>query len=241
MATISGTVFVVYAQLLDNVIEAAAGHLLVASVISAPAAITVARILVPERQTTEKTSDTEGATKTAAPSDETPKGLMDAIARGTETGIQLFFTVAAMLIVLVALVHLVNAALGLLPSIADAPLSLERVLGWIMAPVTFAIGIPWHEAIAAGALMGEKTVLNEFLAYLHMSQLPAEALSAKSRLIMAYALCGFANFGSLGIMVGGLSRLAPDRRMDIVGLGWKSIVGGTLATLCTGALVGIIS
>jgi len=141
---------------------------------------------------------------------------------------------------LVALVHLVNLMLAVLPDAAGAPVTLERILGIAMAPVTWLMGIPWHDAFTAGSLMGTKTILNEFLAYLQMAQLPEGALDARSRLIMTYALCGFANFGSLGILIGGLATMAPKRRAEVVSLGLKSIVGGTLATCCTGAVVGLI-
>jgi len=231
MASIAGTVLVLYAQIISPIVADAAGHLVVASVITAPAAVTIALMMVPETQ----------AVQTAArmPPRETTS-VMDAITRGTEDGLKIFLTVAAMLIVLVALVHMANAGIGLLPNVAGAPLSMERILGWGMAPVTWLMGISWKEAPTAGALMGTKTVLNEFLAYLQMSQLPPDALSPRSRLIMTYALCGFANFGSLGIMIGGLSTLVPQRRAEIVSLGGKSIIAGTLATLCAGAVVGML-
>jgi concentrative nucleoside transporter, CNT family len=143
--------------------------------------------------------------------------------------------------VLIALVHLVNAMLGLLPAIAGAPLTLERMLGVVMAPVCWLMGIPWSEATTAGALMGMKTILNEFVAYLKLAALPPDALSPRSRLIMLYALCGFANFGSLGIMIGGLATMAPERRDDVVSLGPKSIVSGTLSTCLIGAIVGTMT
>jgi concentrative nucleoside transporter, CNT family len=147
-----------------------------------------------------------------------------------------------MLIVLVALVHLANAIIaGLLPEMAGAPITLQRLLGFAMAPVCWLIGIPWAEATTAGALMGVKTVLNEFIAYVEMSKLPPEALDARSRLIMLYAMCGFANFGSLGIMVAGLSTMAPERRDDVLSLGPKSIVSGTIATCLMAAIVGLLT
>jgi CNT family concentrative nucleoside transporter len=146
-----------------------------------------------------------------------------------------------MLIVLVALVHLANAILGLLPDIAGAPVTLQRLLGYAMAPICRLMGIPSAEAQAAGALMGIKTVLNEFVAYVELAKLPADALSARTRLILLYALCGFANFGSLGIMLGGLAAMAPERRDDIVSLGLKSIVSGTLSTCVIGAIVGMLT
>ena len=146
-----------------------------------------------------------------------------------------------MLIVFVALVHLVNTALGLLPAFGGEPVTLQRMLGLVMAPVCWLIGIPWAQAPAAGALMGIKTVLNELIAYLELSKLPAGALDPRSRLIMLYAMCGFANFGSLGIMIGGLTVMAPERRADILSLGMKSIVSGTLTTLLMGAIVGLLN
>ncbi|RKZ81972.1 MAG: nucleoside:proton symporter, partial [Gammaproteobacteria bacterium] len=146
----------------------------------------------------------------------------------------------AMLIVLVALVHLANLILGLLPDLGGQSITLQRIMGIIMAPVVWLMGVPWAEATTAGALMGTKTILNELLAYLDLSNLPAGALGERSKLIMTYAMCGFANPGSLGIMIGGLGTMAPERRDDIVALGFKSIVAGTLATCMTGAVVGLI-
>jgi concentrative nucleoside transporter, CNT family len=138
------------------------------------------------------------------------------------------------------LVSLANAALTLLPDVDGSALTLQRLLGWLFAPVVWLIGIPWQEAASAGQLMGIKTVLNELLAYLQLAALPPDVLSERSRLIMTYALCGFANFGSLGIMIGGLGALAPERRAEVVALGMRSIVAGTLATLMTGAVVGML-
>jgi CNT family concentrative nucleoside transporter len=166
---------------------------------------------------------------------------MDAIVKGTLAGLELLLNIVAMLIVFVALVHLANAILGLLPDVAGAPITLQRVLGLVMAPVCWLIGIPWAQAPTAGALMGVKTILNELIAYLDMSKLAPDALDPRARLIMLYALCGFANFGSLGIMIGGLATMAPERRDEIVSLGLKSIVSGTLSTLLMGAMVGLLT
>lgn len=231
MAGIAGTVLVLYAAILGPHVPGVAGHLLVASFLSAPAAVMVARLMVPET----------GA-PTAANLDlrNESRSAMDAVARGTLDGLQLFLNILAMLIAFVALVYLANAALWLLPEVQGAPLSLQRTLGWVMAPLAWLLGVPWGEAQTAGALLGTKTVLNELIAYLDLVALPAEALSPRSRLIMTYALCGFANFGSLGIMIGGLATMAPSRREEIVALGMKSILGGTLATLITAAVVGTI-
>ncbi|MEX0759807.1 MAG: nucleoside transporter C-terminal domain-containing protein, partial [Tistlia sp.] len=161
--------------------------------------------------------------------------------RGTEQGVKLLINVTAMLIVLIALVALVNALLGLLPEAFGAPLSLERLFGWLFAPYAWLLGVPWAEAAVAGELLGVKTVLNEFIAYLQLAQVPEAELGERSRLILVYALCGFANPGSLGIMIGGLVALAPERRGELVGLAGKSILSGTLSTGLTGAVVGLLS
>ena len=165
---------------------------------------------------------------------------MEAVTNGTFQGLKLLLNIIAMLVVLVALVALLNICLDPLPDIGGRPLTLERLLGWILAPVVWVIGIPWSESALAGSLMGTKIVLNELLAYLHMSQLADGELSERSRMIMTYALCGFANFGSLGIMIGGLGSMAPERRTEVVALGMKSIVAGVLATSMTGAIVGML-
>ena len=234
MAGIAGTVFVLYATILRPVMPEAAGHLLIASVLSAPIAILIAQIMVPDPHD----QKTEGALEDPPP---VAASTMDAIVKGAAVGLELLLNICAMLIVLVALVHLANAILSLIPAIAGAPVTLQRVLGLVMAPVCWLIGIPWAEALTAGSLMGIKTILNELIAYLQLAALPPDALSERSRLIMIYALCGFANFGSLGIMIGGLSVMAPERRDEVVSLGLKSIVSGTLATCVMGAIVGVLS
>lgn len=231
MATIAGTVMVLYASILSNVIPNIMGHILTASIINVPAAIIISKIMIPE--TSELTSG-----ELVAP--EKAHSSMDALTKGTIQGIQLLINIIAMLIVLVALVHLVNLILGLLPQMSGQPITLQRLLGYIMAPVVWFMGVPWEEAITAGSLMGTKTILNEFLAYIDMSRLPEGALSPKSLLIMTYAMCGFANLGSLGIMIGGMGTMAPERRNEIVALGFRSLVAGTLATCMTGAVVGIL-
>ena len=230
MATISGTVMVLYASILNKVIPDIMGHILIASIISVPAAVLISKIMVPETDAL-----TSGDLKLA----ESAEGPMDAVTQGTIQGMQLAITIVAMLIVLIALVHLVNLTLGLIPEINGAPFTLQRILGYIMAPVVWFMGIPWNEAHVAGSLMGTKTILNEFIAYLDLSRLPEGVLSPKSILIITYAMCGFANPGSLGIMIGGMGTMAPERRTEIVSLGFKSIIAGTLATCMTGAVVGI--
>jgi len=232
MATVAGTVMVLYAGIIGPVVPGALGQLLIASIVSAPAALLVAGVMVPETGQS-RASD-------PAPLARQSQSAMDAVTRGTLDAIPLMLNVMAMLVVLVALVTLGNRILGLLPEVAGADLTLQRLLGWVMAPAVWVIGIPWAEAQTAGALMGVKTVLNELVAYLELARLPPGALSERSRLIMTYALCGFANFGSLGIMIGGMGAMAPERRGEIVALGMKSILAGTLATLMTGAVVGVL-
>ncbi|MDK9722227.1 MAG: nucleoside:proton symporter [Rhodospirillales bacterium] len=231
MATIAGTVMVLYATFLQGVIADPIGHLLTASLISVPAAVLVGKIMVPDVSATQ---DDEGPPATLY------AGSMDAICKGAQDGIGLLLNITAMLIVLVGLVHLGNAGLGLLPDIGDAPLSLERIFSWPMMPLVWMMGIPLADVAVAAQLMGVKTVLNELLAYLKMAQLPQGALNERSRLLMTYGMCGFANFGSLGIMIGGMGALAPNRRGEIVALGMKSILSGTLASLMTGAVVGLL-
>jgi CNT family concentrative nucleoside transporter len=231
MATIAGTVMVLYASLLSRTIPDVMGHILTASIISVPAAITVSKIMVPEN---------DGLTSGIMVAPESASGAIDAITRGTLQGITLVINIVAMLVVLVALVHLLNLILGLMPHWHGHAVTLQRIFGLVMAPVTWLMGVPWDETATAGALMGTKTVLNEFIAYLDLSQLPEGSLSPRSKLILTYAMCGFANPGSLGIMIGGLGTMASERREEIVSLGLRSIVAGTLATCMTGAVVGII-
>jgi len=231
MACIAGTVMILYASFLNGVIPDPLGHILVASFIHVAAAITIARIMVPE---------TEEETSGAVIPRHTATGSMDAIVKGTMDGLHLLLNIVAMLLVMVSLIYLANQLIGLLPDVQGQPLTLQRILGWIMAPIVWLFGIPWQQAQTAGYLMGTKTILNELLAFLDLAKLPADALDARSRLIMTYALSSFANFGSLGILIGGLGSLAPERRDEVVGLGIKAIVAGTLATCMTGAVIGIL-
>jgi CNT family concentrative nucleoside transporter len=234
MAGIAGTVFVLYATILSQAIPDVAGHLMTASILGAPAALLISQLMVPDEAGEQ--SDI-GAIKIGQVAEST----MDAICKGTAAGIELLLNIIAMIIVLVALVHLANAILILLPDIGGAPITLQRVLGLVMAPVCWLMGVPWNEAVTAGSLMGIKTVLNELIAYLELAKLPADALDPRARLIMLYAMCGFANFGSLGIMIAGLTVMAPERRADIISLGGKSIVSGTLTTCLMGAIVGVLN
>jgi len=231
MATIAGTMMVLYASILSGIREDALGQILSASVISIPAALVIALILVPQEK---QNVAVEAEIRSEASSS------MDAITRGTLDGVKLLINVIAMLIVFVALVALINIVLAVLPEVNGEPITLQRILGLVFAPLVWLMGIPADEVFTAGSLMGIKTILNEFLAYLQLVALPENSLSARSEMIMIYALCGFANFGSLGIMLGGMGTLVPERRTEIAGLGLKSILAGTLATMMTGTIVGIL-
>lgn len=231
MATVAGSVMILYSVILEGIIPNPLGHVLTASVISAPAAIMIARLMIPGDTRTEGYDNAEPIQYL---------GIMDAITRGTQDGIRLMVNVGAMLVVLVALVALFNSFLSLLPDLYGDKITLERLLGYVFAPIVWLMGIPWHEATTAGALMGTKTVLNELIAYLQLASLPPGSLSERSELIMTYAICGFANFGSLGIMIGGIGAMCPERKSEIVELAPKALISGTLATCMTGALVGIL-
>ncbi len=231
LSCIAGTMLILYATVLKGVIPDAFGHILTASIIHAPAALVLAFIIVPE---------TEPQTLGSEITPSEARSAMDALAKGTWEGLQLLFNIVAILIVFVALVKLCNIGLSQLPDLNGAPLTLERILGTLMAPVVWLIGVPWEEARTAGALMGTKIVLNELLAYIEFAKLPLSALGEKSRLIMTYAMCSFANLGSLGILIGGLGSLCPERRAEIAGLGVKALIAGVLASLMTGAIVGML-
>jgi concentrative nucleoside transporter, CNT family len=232
MAGIAGTVMVLYAALVGSVIPNALGNILIAAVISTPAALAIAALMVPFQP------DPSGSAQLTI--DDPPVSAMDAIAKGTRDGIVFLLNIAAMLIVTIALVSLIDAALGLLPDLAGAPVTLQRLFAYTFRPIMWLIGIPGPEIATAATLMGTKTVLNEFVAYVDLAHLPVGALDARSRLMMTYALCGFANFGSLGILIGGMGAMVPERRAEIVALGLRSILSGTLATCMSGAVVGLL-
>jgi len=229
MATIAGTVMALYGAILSPVVPDAIGHILIASIVATPAALVVSALMVPGPMTHEESVDIGRQDASA----------MDAITRGTVEGLQLVLQIAALLLVLIALVYLANAILELLPAFDGAPLTLQRILGWLFAPIAWTAGVSWEESRAAGSLLGTKTVLNEFIAYLDMAKMPPEVLSPRAKLLMTYALCGFANFGSLGILIGGMGAMVPERRGEVVELGMKSIVAGTIATCMTAAVVGL--
>ena len=221
MASIAGTVLFLYGSILGKSVPDAVAHLLIASILSAPAALAVAFLMVPPEG---EASGGKIELRSEASSS------MDALTRGTLDGAQLLLNIVAMLVVFVALVSLVNLVI--------APYTLQGLLGWLLAPLAWLAGIPWSEAQAAGQLLGTKTVINELVAYVEMAN--RSDLSERSRLLMTYALCGFANFGSLGIMIGGIGTMCPERRGEVVALGLKSIVAGTLATCLTAAMVGLV-
>jgi CNT family concentrative nucleoside transporter len=235
LASVAGTVFALYASILGHVTALAAapgplGHILIASMMSLPGAIVIARIMIPD----------DTATDTAEDSDLQYRSSMDAIARGTEDGVKIWLQIVGMLIVIVALVALGDTILGQFPAVGGAPLTLERIFGWLFAPVVWLFGIPWQEAPTAGSLMGVKIVLNELVAYLNLSALPPGALDPRATLIMVYAMCGFANLGSVGIMIAGMSTLVPTRRDEIVTLATRALLSGAMASGLTGAMIGLL-
>ncbi|MGO9171332.1 MAG: NupC/NupG family nucleoside CNT transporter [Rhodomicrobium sp.] len=232
MAGIAGTVMVIYASLLGPVIPDALGHILIASVISTPGALAMAAMMVPF----------QGCAPGPAVLVQTdpPSSFLEAITRGANDGIYLVASIIAMLIVIVALVQLVNAALSLFPHPGLAPFTLQQIFAGGFRPLLWLIGIEAGDLDTASRLMATKTVVNEFAAYLDFAHLQPDALSQRSKLIMTYALCGFANFGSAGIMIGGMTAMAPERRGEIAALAPRSIVSGTLATLASGAIAGIL-
>jgi CNT family concentrative nucleoside transporter len=224
MASIAGTVLFLYASILRDVLPDAVAHLLIASIVSAPAALVVSFLMVPPEGAATGGRLDIGSEATSS---------MDALTRGTLEGAQLLLNIIAMLVVFVALVTLANEIV--------APYTLQGLLGWLFTPLAWLAGVPWAEAHAGGTLLATKTVLNELIAYSDLSQLPDGALSARSRLIMSYALAGFANFGSLGIAIGGISAMVPERRAEIVDLAPKALISGTLATCMSGAMVGLLT
>ncbi len=232
MSCIAGTMLMLYATVLSPVVPDAVGHILTASVIHAPAALLIAALMIPETG-----EPTLGRVLPKSPA----SGAMDAVVSGTADGLKLFWSIVATLLVFVALVKLANILLGALPAVAGAPLTLERMLGAAMAPAAWLLGIPWSEAVTAGSLLGTKIVLNEFIAFIDMAGLPADALSPHSRLILTYAMCSFANLGSVGILLAGMGSLCPERKAEITALGGRALLAGVMASLMTGAVVGALT
>lgn len=233
MATIAGNMFVLYAAILAPVIPDAVGNLLTASLISAPAAITVAALMVPAL------GNGQGAEAPVCVSG--AGSSLEAIVDATLNGAKLVVSVAAMLVVVVTLVSLCNQLIELAPSVGGEPVTLQRIVGWGLAPIAWLLGVPWEDAPLAGQLLGTKVVLNELIAYLDLAALPADRLDPRSDLILTYALCGFANLGSLGILMGGLGAMVPERKADILALGPKTLLSGNLASFMTGAVVGLVA
>ncbi|MFN0024961.1 MAG: NupC/NupG family nucleoside CNT transporter [Parvularculaceae bacterium] len=232
-ATVAGSVMAVYAGFLLRIEREILGHIIIASIISVPAAILMAQVMMPEDK---------GVTPTPANAAEGFKyaSSMDAFMRGVTDGLGLYLNIIASLIAFTALAALVNILLAAAPDFMGAPLTLERMLGWIFAPFMWLAGVPWSDAQAAGELMGIKTAVNELVAYIKLSEVPVGEFDQRTVLIIVYSLCGFANFSSLGIVVGGFTALAPDRRQDVIELAPRALISGTLATLMTGAVIGLI-
>jgi len=233
MAGVAGTVMIIYASFLGPFVPNALGHILIASIISTPAGLAVAALMVP--------FDASDRTEGELIIEQSPHSSLDALVKGTMDGVPILAAIIALLLVTVSLVTLLNMALGLLPNWDGAAFTLQRLFALPFRPVMWLIGVPWAETASASTLMATKTVLNEFVAYLNFSQLPAETFSPRSRMILTYALCGFANFGSLGIVIGGLGAMVPGRRAEIVNLGFRTILSGTLATCMSGAIAGALA
>lgn len=230
MATLAGTVLVLYASFLRDVLDNAPLHILTASLMNCPAAVLLARMVCPA----------EGVSTVNVRIKSVYSGSLDAISSGTQEGVQLFFNVAFILVVMTALVFLSNGVLGLLPDVQGAPLTLQRLLGWLFTPLAWLMGIPWEQSGVAGSLLGTKLFLTELVAYLDLSRLPADTFSPRCRVIVTYALCGFANMGSLGIMAVGLGSLAPERRADVLALAGKATLLGFLASCLSATVAGLI-
>jgi CNT family concentrative nucleoside transporter len=232
MSCVAGSTVVAYATILAGAVPNAAEHVLTASLISAPAGVLLARILIPRDDGAETTADYDAAAaKTYASS-------IDALMKGTNDGLHLVLAIGATLLVFVALIAMVNGLLGLVGPVGGAPLSVQRGLGIAFAPLAWAIGVPWREAGAAGALLGTKLVLTEFTAFIDLTKLAPGAISDRTRVIMTYALCGFANIASVGINVAGYTFLIPERREEVMAMVWKAMAAGFLATCLTAAVVG---
>jgi CNT family concentrative nucleoside transporter len=232
MSNISGALLVLYATTIAKVVPDAVGHMISASLLSLPAAILIARLMEPgESATDAQISDVDLGTTSS----------MDAVVRGTMDGVQLFLAVLGIIIVVFALVALADDVLSLLPPVADAPLTLKRLFGWVFAPLMWAVGVPWAEAPVAGALMGTKAILNEYVAYLELAALSPGTLSPRAALIVTYARCGVANLASVGLVVSTIGTLAPARRAEVAAMGMRSWVAGNGSTLMIGAMIGLVT
>jgi len=232
MAGVAGTVMVIYSSFLSPVVPNALGNIVTASVISTPVGLSIAALMVPFRPPAQ--ADVSLVIR------DPPTSSLDALVKGTLEGIPILASIIAVLLVAVATVALINMLLSLLPHWGDGALTLQRIFALPFRPVLWLMGVPWQESSHAAMLMATKTVLNEFVAYLDFSTLPPDTFSRRTRVILTYALCGFANFGSAGIMVGGIGAMIPERRHEVVSLGLRSIVSGTLATCMSGTLAGLL-
>jgi len=232
MATIAGSVMVIYSAMLGAQFEGVLGHLITKSIMSVPAAVLFAHILLP---------DDNGSAQDLQQPPKIYSSAMDSITRGTGDGLALYLNIIAILIVLTAFVALANSVVGFLPTVGGEAVTLERVAGWLFAPIAWLMGIPWAEATTAGSLLGVKSVLNEFIAFIQLTGVPPEALSDRSRLITIYGLCGFANLASIGIQISGIGTMAPERRKDLADLAWPAFVAATLASCMTGSVVSIVA
>lgn len=238
-ATVAGGVLAAYVGMMVVYFPDVAGHMLAASVMSAPAALVIAKIMVPETEQ----SETSGTLEIAV--DRPDVNVIDAAARGASEGLSLALNVGAMLLAFVALIHLCNGMLGWAGSLAGlTDLTLEAILGWILAPLAWLMGVPWSDAPAVASLMGVKTVLNEFIAYLQLAGTleagAGQGLQPRSVIIATYALSGFANFGSIAVQIGGIGGIAPSRRHDLSRLGLRAMIGGSLAAFMTATIAGMI-
>ncbi len=237
-ATIAGGVMMIYVSLLKDTFADVAGHLLSASIMSAPAALVVAKIMVPERDTPQTLGQIRLTKGGCYHKD---SNVVDAAARGVSEGLSLTLNVVAMLLAFTALVAMANGFLGEVVGwfIPGQSLTIEQIFGWLGAPLAWIMGVRWEDATAVGGLLGVKTVLTEFIAYQQLAELTGE-LHPRSIVIASYALCGFANFGSVGIQLGGISPLAPERRADLASLVMRAMVGGTLAAFMTACVIGVL-
>ena len=235
MATISGAILILYATTLSRTVPDAVGHMISASLISLPAALLIAKLMVPGE------ASAEGEGPDAGSQGLKFESSIDAIIKGTMDGMQLFLAVIAVIIVVFALVSLADQLLALLPMVDGEPLSLKRTFGWLFSPLMWLIGVPWAEAQAAGSLMGTKAILNEYVAYLELAALPPSTFAPRSLLIVTYALCGVANLASIGLLVSTIGTLCPERRAEVAGLGVRSWIAGNMATAMTGAWIGLIT
>ena len=233
LATVAGSTMVAYAMILKATLPNAAAHVLVASIVSAPAGVLLARIMIPEKPG-------EGGAYADYSSDLLYDSSIDAISKGVADGLQVVLNISAILIVFVALVAIANNVLSILPLWDGQPVTLERMLGVVFAPLAWALGIEWADASKGGYLLGVKLMLTEFIAFIDLGKIPVGEMSERSRMIMTYALCGFANIGSVGITVSGMGVLMPERRNEIIGLVWKALLAGFLATCMTAAIVGLL-